>query len=213
MRGTRWSLVAFLGVLLVTPATLKGSLSTGLLAAADPAIARRDADTFKLKVSEITRRGGVAPTATGHARTTVTESEVNGYLAMELGNDLPEGVVSPTVTLLGQGRTTGQAVVDLDRVRQGMGATGVLNPLRYLRGRLPVVATGTIESRDGVARLQFESATVSGVRVPKVVIQQIVGYYSRSARFPSGVNLDDPFTLPARIREIQVERGQAIVVQ
>jgi len=213
MRGTRWSLVAFLGVLLVTSATLKGSLAIGLFAAADPAIARRDADTFKLKVSEITRRGGVAPTATGHARTTVTESEVNGYLAMELGNDLPEGVVSPTVTLLGQGRTTGQAVVDLDRVRQGMGATGVLNPLRYLRGRLPVVATGTIESRDGVARLQFESATVSGVRVPKVVIQQIVGYYSRSARFPSGVNLDDPFTLPARIREIQVERGQAIVVQ
>jgi hypothetical protein len=213
MGGNRWSLVAFLGVLLVTPATLTGSLSIGLSAATDPAIARRDADAFKLKVSEITRRGGVAPTATDHARTTVTESEVNGYLSMELGNDLPDGVVSPTVTLLGQGRTTGQAVVDLDRVRQGMGATGVLNPLRYLRGRLPVVATGTIESRDGVARLQFESATVSGVRVPKVVIQQIVGYYSRSARFPSGVNLDDPFTLPARIREIQVERGQAIVVQ
>jgi hypothetical protein len=213
MRGNRWSLVAFLGVLLVTPATLKGSLSIGLSAAADPAIARRDADAFKLKVSEITRRGGVAATATDHARTTVTESEVNGYLATELGKDLPDGVVSPTVTLLGQGRTTGQAVVDLDRVRQGMGATGVLNPLRYLRGRLPVVATGTIESRDGVARLQFESATVSGVRVPKVVIQQIVGYYSRSARFPSGVNLDDPFPLPARIREIQVERGQAIVVQ
>ncbi len=51
------------------------------------------------------------------------------------------------------------------------------------------------------------------VPVPKFVIQQIVGYYSRSARYPSGVDLDEPFTLPARIREIQVERGQAIVVQ
>ena len=44
-------------------------------------------------------------------------------------------------------------------------------------------------------------------------IQQIVRYYSKSERYPSGVNLDDPFTLPARIREIKVERGHAIVVQ
>jgi hypothetical protein len=182
----------------------------------DPAVARRDADAFKTKVAEISRRGGEVTTAStpgAHGRTTVTESEVNSYLAVEVADNLPSGVVSPTVTMLGEGRTTGQAVVDLDLVRQGMGSTSVLNPLRYLRGRLPVVATGTIESRDGVARLQFESATVSGVRVPKLVIQQIVGYYSRSARYPSGVNLDEPFTLPARIREIKVERGRAIVVQ
>jgi hypothetical protein len=189
-------------------------LTVGLSAGPDPAVARRDADAFKVKVAEITRRGGVTATgAASGARTTVTESEVNSYLAVEVADALPSGVVSPTVTLLGQGRTKGRAVVDLDQVRQGMGATNVLNPLSYLRGRLPVVATGTIESRDGVARLQFESASVSGVPVPKFVIQQIVGYYSRSERYPSGVDLDEPFTLPARIREIQVERGQAIVVQ
>ena len=213
MRGNSWSLVALLSVLMMGTATLKGSPYLGPSATPDPAVARRDADAFKTKVAEITRRGGVATTAASHTRTTVTESEVNGYLAMEVADDLPSGVVAPTVTLRGQGRTTGQAVVDLDRVRQGMGATSPLNPLSYLRGRLPVVATGTVQSRDGVARLQFESATISGVPVPKFVIQQIVGYYSRSERYPSGVNLDDPFTLPARIREIQVERGQAIVVQ
>lgn len=203
MCGNHRSLVTLLGLL----------LAAGVYAAPDPTVARRDADAFKVKVAEISRRGGTAPAAAGHGRTTVTESEVNGYLATEVAGDLPSGVVSPAVSLLGQGRTTGQAVVDLDRVRQGMGATNVLNPLSYLRGRLPVVATGTIDSRDGVARLQFESATVAGVPVPKFVIQQIVGYYSRSERFPSGVSLDDPFTLPARIREIQVERGHAIVVQ
>ena len=213
MRGNRWCLVALTGLLLVATANPKGSLSIGLSAAPDPAVARRDADAFKVKVAEITRRGGVTPTAAARARTTVTESEVNSYLAVEVADDLPSGVMSPTVTLLGQGRTKGQAMVDLDRVRQGMGATSALNPLSYLRGRLPVVATGTIESRDGVARLQFESASVSGVPVPKFVIQQIVGYYSRSAHYPSGVNLDEPFTLPARIREIKVERGHAIVVQ
>ena len=203
-------------LLLLAPGLL---LAAAAYAAPDPAAARRDADTFKAKVSEITRRGNAvnateAPARTQEgARTTVTEPEVNGYLALDVADNLPAGVVSPAVVLLGQGRATGQAVVDLDRVRQNIGATSVLNPLSYLRGRLPVVATGTIQSRDGIARLQFESATVAGVPVPKFVIQQIVSYYSRSATFPSGVNLDDPFTLPARIREIQVERGQAVVVQ
>jgi hypothetical protein len=186
-------------------------LTSTLHAVPDPVVARRDADAFKVKVAEITRRGGAPAERSPGASTTVTESEVNGYLALELGDNLPAGVVSPAVVMLGQGRTSGQAVVDLDRVRQSMGATSVLNPLSYLRGRLPVVATGTLTSRDGVARLQFESATVSGVRVPKVVLQQIVSYYSRSETFPSG--LDDPFTLPAGIREIQVERGRAIVIQ
>ena len=194
-------------------------LAAAVYAAPDPVAARRDADTFKVKVSEIARRGNAvnatkagAPTQ-DRARTTVTEPEVNGYLALDVADDLPKGVVSPAVVLLGQGRATGQAVVDFDRVRQNLGATSMLNPLRYLRGRLPVVATGTIQSRDGVARLQFESATVASVPVPKIVIQQIVSYYSRSEMLPSGVNLDDPFTLPARIREIQVKRGQAVVIQ
>jgi hypothetical protein len=199
----RWFLLASLGAL----------LTSTLYAVPDPIVARRDADAFKVKVAEITRRGGAAATRPERASTTVTESEVNGYMTLELADDLPAGVVSPAVVMLGQGRASGQAVVDLDRVRQGMGATSILNPLSYLRGRLPVVATGTLASQDGVARLQFESATVSGVRVPKIVLQQIVSYYSRSAMFPSGINLDDPFTLPAGIREIQVQPGRATVIQ
>jgi hypothetical protein len=203
MLAGRWSLIPVLAL----------SVGAGGSAAPDPVALRRDADTFRNKISDIGRRGDAGQATAPQARTTVTESEVNSYLTLDVADDLPKGVVSPAVTLLGQGRASGQAVVDLDRVRQSIGATSVLNPLSYLRGRLPMVATGTLQSRDGVARLQFESATVSGVPVPKFVLQQIVSYYSRSERFPSGINLDDPFTLPARIREIQVERGQAIVVQ
>jgi hypothetical protein len=49
--------------------------------------------------------------------------------------------------------------------------------------------------------------------VPKLILQEIVSYYSRSAQKPAGIGLDDPFELPAKIREIQVLRGQAIIVQ
>ena len=64
-----------------------------------------------------------------------------------------------------------------------------------------------------MGRFQLESAAVGGMPIPKLVLQEIVGYYSRTPQNPSGINLDDPFALPARIREIQVQRGQAIVVQ
>jgi hypothetical protein len=51
------------------------------------------------------------------------------------------------------------------------------------------------------------------VPIPKLVLQEIVSYYSKSETRPAGISLDDEFELPARIREIQVGRGQAIVVQ
>ena len=66
---------------------------------------------------------------------------------------------------------------------------------------------------NGVGRFQLESASVSSIPVPKLLLQEIVSYYSRTPDNPSGISLDDPFALPARIREIQVERGQAIIVQ
>jgi hypothetical protein len=171
---------------------------------------RGNADSLKTKIAAIAGRDH---SERAPARTTITEDELNGYLALEAAKDLPNGVVSPAVAMLGEGRSSAQAVVDLDRVRRGLGATSMLNPLSYLRGQVPVVATGTLQSRDGSARLQFESATVAGVRVPKVVLQQIVSHYSRSKRFPSGIDLDGRFTLPAGIRQIVVDRGQAIVVQ
>ena len=55
---------------------------------------------------------------------------------------------------------------------------------------------------------------VAACTIPKVLLQEIVGYYSRTPEKPAGINLDDPFALPARIREIQVGPArQAMIVQ
>jgi hypothetical protein len=78
---------------------------------------------------------------------------------------------------------------------------------------MPVAAAGVLKTHQGVGEFQLESADVAGVPVPKFVLQQIVSYYSRSAEQPSGINIDRTFELPANIKEIQVDRGQAIVVQ
>jgi hypothetical protein len=122
-------------------------------------------------------------------------------------------VVDPSVTALGPGRVSGRAVVDLDAVRKAKNPTSLLDPMNYLFGRLPVTATGTLTTSNGVGRFALESASVGSVPIPKILLQEIISYYSRTPENPGGIGLDDPFALPARIREIQVERGQAIIVQ
>jgi len=173
---------------------------------------KNDAQAMKTKVAAIAAHGE-RPTPQGQ-RTTVTENEVNSYLTFELGEDLPAGVVQPSVSALGPGRVSGRALVDLDAVRKAGGNTGGLfDPRSYLTGQVPVTATGVLRTANGRARLELQSASVGGVPISKLLLQEIVAFYSKSPSKPGGISLDDEFELPARIREIQVERGQAIVVQ
>jgi hypothetical protein len=131
----------------------------------------------------------------------------------ETADGLPAGVADPSVSIPGTDRVTARAVVDLDAVRRLRNPTSLFDPARYLRGRLAVRATGVFRASNGVAQFQLESADIAGVPIPKLLLQEIVSHYSRSAEHPSGINIDDPVVLPARIREIHVERGQAVIVQ
>jgi len=172
---------------------------------------KRDAESLKQKVATIVAHGE-RPTKEGR-RTTVTEGEVNSYLVYDAKPQLPAGVVDPAVTVLGPGRLSGRAVVDLDAVRRARSSQSWFDPTNYLTGRLPVNATGRLTTGNGIGHFELEAASVGGVPIPKMLLQEIVSYYTRSTDKPSGIGLDDPFALPARIREIQVQRGQAIIVQ
>jgi len=178
---------------------------------ADVRATRRDAAVFGQKVASINAHAE-KPTRQG-LRTTVTEAEVNSYLAYDSKDQLPAGVVEPSIAILGAGRLSGRAVVDLDAVRKAKNATSFWDPMSYLTGRLPVTAVGTLKTSNGTGQFVLETAAIAGVPIPKLVLQEIVSYYSRTPSKPSGIGLDDPFALPSKIREIQVERGQAIIVQ
>jgi hypothetical protein len=179
-----------------------------LAVAAGGQSAERDADSLAQKVVAILR---FAQTPEPRARVTpVSENELNAFL--RLSDQLPLGVTEPDLTMLGQGAVAARAIVDLDAVRR-TASSGWLDPTRLLSGRLPVEARGVLRAEDGVAHFSFQDATVSGIPVPKRLVQEIVTYYSRSREFPLGVDLDAPFELPARIREIQVNAHQAILVQ
>ena len=178
---------------------------------ADVRASKRDAALLKQKVATINAHAE-KPTKVGR-RTIVTENEVNSYLVYEAREQIPVGVVDPSITVVGPGRLSGRAVVDLDAVRKQKAPTSLLDPMNYLMGRLAVTAVGTLKTANGVGHFELESSSVGSIPIPKILLQEIVSYYSRTAEKPAGIGLDDPFALPARIREIQVERGQAIIVQ
>ncbi len=186
------------------------ALASALVMAVDAKPSRADAASLRQKVALMTRYGTAR--ARQPRRTLVTQNEVNAFLAFDAADQIPAGIVDPAVSILGGGRVTARAIVDLDAVRKQK-ERGVLDPMNWISGRVPVTATGVLQATRGVARVNFESAAVGPIPVPKLVLQEIVSYYSRTPDNPSGVGLDDPFKLPANINEIQVEVGRAIVVQ
>ncbi len=175
------------------------------------ALSRGDADVFQRKLLTIAQNG-TRPARGASRVTTVSEREINAYLRFLAAPDIPAGVVEPRLWILGDGRVAGRALVDLDAVRTQK-SRGWTDPAGYLTGRLPVQVTGFLTTRNGIARFTLESADVSGISVPKFVLQEVVTYYTRTPEQPNGIGLDDPFELPAGIREIQVGKGAARVVQ
>ena len=126
-------------------------VSLGLLVTVlhgDVRTSKKDAAALKQKVATITEHGekGIKEPR----KTILTESEVNSYLVFDAKEQLPAGVVEPWVSALGPGRVSGRAVVDLDAVRKSKSPTSLLDPMNYLFGRLPVTATGTLTTSNGV---------------------------------------------------------------
>jgi hypothetical protein len=188
------------------------------LAAVAPAVAwqrfnKQDSDRFEAKLTRIVAVGNQKQARAGTpVNTPISDTEVNAYLEYGAKAQIPSGIVEPRLNALGDGRVGGQATVDLDAVRKQK-QRGWLDPMSYLTGSLPLTARGLLITKDGVGRFQLESAQVSGVSVPKSLLQELLAYYSRTPEKPDGISMDDPFELPARIREIQVQQGQANIVQ
>lgn len=175
-------------------------------------LSKPDAARFQAKLAQIEKNVVTPRKGTATRKTQVTDGEVNAYLAFLAGGQVPVGIVEPTLHAAGNGRVTGRAIVDLDAVRTQKKRAWT-DPLGYLMGRLPVTAAGTLTTGAGVGRFTLESAQISGVTIPKSLLQELLSYYSRTAENPSGISMDNPFALPASIREIRVGQGSAVVVQ
>ena len=180
-------------------------------AAAPQNVSRQEAAAFQKKLDQIVLQSQ-APSDKPRP-TPVSEVEVNSYLTFGAGDQIPVGVTEPTVAIHAEGRLSGRAVVDLDQVRRKKSSGSWFDPLSYLTGRLPITAAGVLQTHEGRGKFTLESAEVSGIPIPKSFLQEVVSYYTRTASTPNGINIDDPFNLPAAIRKIEVQPGRATIIQ
>jgi hypothetical protein len=171
------------------------------------------AAAFEKKVILVQKQAGEKAVKGKDRPTTFTQAETNSYLKFKAGDLIPVGLTQPEITLIGNGRVSGKAIVDLDVVRQKQSSGGWFDPTSYLTGKLLVTATGRVVTWDGKGKVELESAEVSGITIPKSFLNQMVNYFTRTADNPGGSTLDDTFELPTNIRRIDVEPARFIVHQ
>src|SRR3954465_6603259 len=151
---------------------LSGLLIIGL----QPVGSKADAAKFQAKLTQIERNGTQPRKAKAPLRTTqISDAEVNAYLKYLAGSKVPVGIADPMLHGAGNGRVTGQATVDLDAVRTQKKRAWT-DPLGYLMGKLPVTASGTLTTKDGIGRFTLDKAAISGVTIPKSLLQELVSY-------------------------------------
>jgi hypothetical protein len=182
-------------------------------AANEPKLTKEHGDRFQTKLGRIVQTGQT-PRGKGRAAqsTQITDVELNSYLRYQAADQVPAGIVEPQINALGDGKVSGRAIVDLDAVRKQK-ERGWLDPMGYLTGRLPLTARGRLVTENGKGRFELEGAELSGVTIPKTLLQELLTFYSKTPEDPDGINIDDPFDLPAQIREIRVASGTATIVQ
>ncbi len=189
------------------------ALILGVAAIAAAALTPQQADAFAKKVAIISQQGTLVARTAVPRRTSVSEAELNSWFTYRATPLLPVGMTEPQVTIIGDGKVSGAATVDLDAVAKTKRTGSLIDPWNLLGGRLPVTVSGILRTQNGQGRFELQSAAISGVPVPKTLLQELVSYYSRTADDPGGVDIDEPFALPAGIRQIEVAQGQAVVVQ
>ena len=121
-----------------------------------PPVSRQNADDFAQKVAMIPQQG--AEYASARARRHAPHrDELNSWFVYRAQPVLPVGVSEPQITIVGEGRLAGQAIIDLDAVakRRSSGA-GAFDPLSLLGGKVPVTVSGILHTRDGKARFEVQ---------------------------------------------------------
>lgn len=180
-------------------------------AGATPPPTREDAARLRVKVEAI-ERNGLRPRPAALV-THVTEREVNAYLTFDAKSQLPPGFTEPKIIILPDLKLSGSATIDLDAIRKERQSRSWLDPINLLGGKVGVAVSGRLTTANGLARFALDRATVGGITVPKFLVQELVTYYSRTPDNPRGLNLDDPYPLPAKIRQIDIRPGEALVRQ
>jgi len=174
-----------------------------------PGLSWEQADALELTLRRIDRRLRSGRPA-AEDTVIVTESQINSFVNLTLGDRLPPELSDLEVRLL-PGRLAAHAVVDLDRLKAKLPEGSGLSLLSLLSGPVPVDLQGRLEGADGMGRFELEEASVGGVGVPPSVLAQLVSLATRGAERPGGLDIAAPQPLPWTARRVRLAAGRLLV--
>jgi hypothetical protein len=187
------------------------TLSAAVSVTAALEISKEQGNRLERKIDEIAKNASAEPVRS--KKTLMSESEVNSYLNFNVKEKIPRGLSHPQISGLGNGNLAGRVFIDLDEFKRQRGSGGIMDPLNYISGQVPLTARGVLRARDGKGQFELISAEIHRIPIPKPLVQELVTFFSRTQENPRGINIDEPFNLPAKIREVIVNQAEAVVVQ
>ena len=180
---------------------LLGAISASISAAPAPA----NLSSFDRKLERLEDNGRRAHP--DGSPTVFTEQEINAYLASSQVA-LPEGVESLRLEGHPQ-KVTGNARVNFDRVRAGIGSA---NPLLALfSGIHDVVVASHAYAVRGQGHVHVDSVSLDGVEIPQFLLQMFVEKYV-SPQYPE-IGVDSVFSLPDRIDSASLGEHTLTILQ
>lgn len=130
----------------------------------------------------------------------ITESELNSYVAYRIEQEKEETMKVLRLKLFNGNKIEGMTVINL----KGQKLPAFLRPemTLYFRAKLNV--------KDGKAKLDVEDLFLEGQRIQPMVIDVILAIAAKIDK-TDATSINDWYELPYGIKDIETERGKAII--
>src|SRR5437899_2804083 len=174
-----------------------------------PGLSWEEAESLNRKLEAIEARRDDPPRKGRPDTVTVTESELNSYLNLTMGEKLPKEVKDLDVRLEHE-HLQATGMVDLDKVKAKVSSTS-WNPLMLMGGFVPVLLRGRLVNQDGFGSIIWEDVRVNAWSVPIALLEQMVASATRKPDNPGGFDISAPFRLPYQVRRVRLEPGRALL--
>lgn len=173
-------------------------------------LSRAQAESLRGKLLELERRAKRAGpvTATPPPSVLVTQGEINSYVNLVLGPQLPAGLRNVEFRL-DSGRIEVHAMADLDQVKAQIGVTSMWNPLSLLSGMVSIELAARLKCDGGFGTFDLDDVRIGPMAVPQALLSQLVASATRTQQNPAGFDILAPFRLPYGLKRVRVQPGRA----
>jgi hypothetical protein len=174
-----------------------------VLTAFVPLSAQIDSLTKALRVQSLIEKiqqEQLARTTAGLGTVTVTESELNSYIAYRIESEKEVVMKELSLKLLDKNRIEGKIGLDLRGQRLAF----------FLRPELNFYFEATIISREGKARLEIKQLFLEEQQVQSALLDLAISIAARLSHSKAS-SLDDWYELPYGLKSLETRRGQLIV--